>query len=59
MIPISVSDQTSVGFDPFNNQSKSAANNINVKSTVGLSAADLLPWLLLAAGLYLAIKLFR
>lgn len=53
----SISDQTSVSFDPFNNQSRATANNVNVKSTVGLTLSNLVPILVVGVLGFLAYKL--
>ena len=56
---ISASDSTSVSFDPFNNQSKSAANNIFVKSSQPMSLSNILPVVLIVGVVLLAIKFLK
>jgi hypothetical protein len=55
---LSMSDSTTVSFDPFADQRKSASNVINVKSG-GFSVESVLPFVLIGAVVLLAWKLLK
>ena len=56
---MSVSDSTSVTFNPFADQGKTASNQIYVKSNAPLSMATLLPILLVLGVGFLVWKLIK
>lgn len=59
MMPISVSDSTSVSFDPFSDQGKKLSQTFNIKSNAGLSLSTMLPVMLILVAVFVIWKFLK